>query len=59
MITLGDTINKNQLDKEGVALWSDIIYKVDEIVVSKGQKMYKISNGKDRKYMRHQLLKIE
>ena len=42
MITLGYTIKKNQLDKERVALWSDIIYKVGEIVVSKRQKMYKI-----------------
>ena len=58
MITLGYTIT-NQLDKERVALWSDIIYKVDEIVVSKRQKMYKINNGKDHKYMRHELLKIE
>ena len=46
------------MDKERVALWSDIIYKVDEIVVSKRQKMYKISNGKEHKYMRHELLKI-
>ena len=62
-IIVGDNVRlyhkKNQLDKERVALWSDTIYKVDEIVVSKRQKMYKISNGKDHKYMRHELLKIE
>ena len=62
-IIVGDNVrlyhNKNQLDKERVALWSDSIYKVDEIVVSKRQKMYKINNGKEHKYMRHELLKIE
>ena len=62
-IIVGDNVRlyhkKNQLDKERVALWSDTIYKVDEIVVSKRQKMYKISNGKEHKYMRHELLKIE
>ena len=62
-IIVGDNVRlyhkKNQLDKERVALWSDIIYKVDEIVVSKRQKMYKINNGKEHKYMRHELLKIE
>ena len=36
-----------------------MIYKVDEITISKGQKFYKISNGKDHPYMRHELLKIE
>ena len=62
-IIVGDSVRlyhkKNQLDKERVALWSDVIYKVDEIVVSKRQKMYNISNGNDHKYMRHELLKIE
>ena len=58
MITLGYT-TKKKLDKERIALWSDIIYKVDDIVVSKRQKMYKINNGKDHRYMRHELLKIE
>ena len=62
-IIVGDNVRlyhkKNQLDKERVALWSDIVYKVDEIVVSKRQKMYKINNGKEHKYMRHELLKIE
>ena len=62
-IIVGDNVRlyhkKKQLDKERVALWSDIIYKVDEIVVSKRQKMYKINNGKEHRYMRHELLKIE
>ena len=62
-LEVGDNVRlyhkKNQLDKERIALWSDILYKVDEIVVSKRQNMYKISNGKDHKYMRHELLKIE
>ena len=62
-LNVGDSVRlyhkKNQLDKERIALWSDIIYKVDEIVVSHGQNMYKISNGKEHKYMRHELLKIE
>ena len=33
--------------------------KVDSIVVSKRQKMYNINNGKEHRYMRHELLKIE
>ena len=37
----------------------DVIYKVDGIEVSKKQKMYKINNGKEHRYMRHELLKIE
>ena len=35
------------------------IYKLDEIVVSKRQKMYKINNGKEHRYRRHELLKIK
>ena len=62
-IIVGDNVRlyhkKNQLDKGRVALWSDIIYKVDEIVVSKRQKMFNINNGKEHKYMRHKLLNIE
>ena len=45
-LEVGDSVRlyhkKNQLDKERIALWSDVIYKVDEIVVSKRQKFYKI-----------------
>ena len=59
---MGDSVRlyhkKNQLDKERIALWSDVIYKVDEITASKGHNFYKISNGKDHPYMRHELLKI-
>ena len=62
-LVVGDNVRlyhkKNQLDKERIALWSDAIYKVEEIVVSMRQKMYKISNGKEHRYMRHELLKIE
>ena len=61
-LNVGDSVRlyhkKNQLDKERIALWSDVIYKVDEITASKGQNFYKISNGKDHPYMRHELLKI-
>ena len=61
-LNVGDSVRlyhkKNQLDKERIALWSDIIYKVDEITISKGQKFYKINNGKEHPYMRHELLKI-
>ena len=45
------------MDKERIALWSDVRYKIDEIVVSKRQKMYKTNNGKE--HMSHELLKIE
>ena len=62
-LIVGDNVRlyheQNQLDKDRIALWSDFIYKVDSIVVSKRQKMYNINNGKEHKYMRHELLKIE
>ena len=62
-IIVGDGVRlyhkKNQLDKERIALWSDVIYKVDAIEVSKRQNMYNINNGRHHKYMRNELLKID
>ena len=61
-LDVGDNVRlyhkKNALDKERIPLWSDVLYKVEEIVVSKRQKFYKINDGKEPKYMRHELLKI-
>jgi hypothetical protein len=48
---------KKQFDKERKPLWSENVYEVEEITENFKQKFYHLK-GKDKTYLRHELLKV-
>jgi hypothetical protein len=48
---------KKNFQKERVSIWSENVYEVEEITENYNQKFYHVK-GKDKPYMRHELLKV-
>ena len=60
-INVGDSVRvytkKNNFQKEQVPVWSDNVYKVDEITENFKQQFYHIE-GRDKPLLRHEILKV-
>ena len=60
-IEVGDNVRiytkKKNFKKDHVSVWSDPIYEVEEITENFNHKFYHVK-GKDKPYMRHELLKV-
>ena len=49
---------KDKYDKERIGVWSKDSYKVEEIIESDGQKLYKTS-AREKPFMRSELLLVK